>query len=182
MRAEHSTNEWELHPILRVIWNSHIQSAVIRYLAKSLFLIPNMTDSSARKEARRIICMAMATPTLFKVKTVYKMVILRSSASTKQELVCGWTFVSIHFKAPHHGNIIINVCVCIFFSFAYPIVYAIQHTRWHQDKSSEVPIWVPPSPSPKSRFSGCQSQKGLRVGCMWLIEEIQKIHSISATH
>lgn len=115
MRAEHSTNEWELHPILRVIWNSHIQSAVIRYLAKSLFLIPNMTDSSARKEARRIICMATATPTLFKVKTVYKMVILRSSASTKQELVCGWTFVSIHFKAPHHGNIIINVCVCIFF-------------------------------------------------------------------
>ena len=38
------------------------------------------------------------------MKNVYKMVILRSSASTKQELVCGSTVLSIHFKGPHHGN------------------------------------------------------------------------------
>ena len=49
---------------------------------------------------------------------------------------------------------------------AYQILYAAQHTRWHQVKPSEVPIWVPPSPSPVSWSSGCQSQEGLGVRCL----------------
>lgn len=64
---------------------------------------------------------------------------------------------------------------------AYQVLYAVQHTRWHQiktsektemwpgkrkkKKTSEVPVWVPPSPSPESWSNGCQNQKGLGVGC-----------------
>lgn len=43
----------------------YIQNAVIKYLAKSLFIIPSMTGSHAKKEATRTIPTAMATPVLF---------------------------------------------------------------------------------------------------------------------
>lgn len=42
---------------------------------------------------------------------------------------------------------------------AYWVFYAVQHRRWHHSKTNEVPVWVPPFPTPVSWSSGCQNQK-----------------------
>ena len=126
----------ELHPILCIVWNSHRWSAVIRYLAKLLFLIliyliPNI-PISARKEARRAIHIAMAIPTLFIKWRMCTKVILGSSATTEQESVCEClTALSCPSTSRDHTMEIINV-----FMFAYQLLYAIQDTTWHQDKGS----------------------------------------------
>lgn len=71
-------------------------------------------------------------------------------------------------------------------------------------KTSDLPVWVPPSPSHESRFSGSQNQKSLGIQCSvtgqtaavgpshlkrserrilcaitWSIEDIKNVHSVS---
>lgn len=63
MRADHTNNRWNwMHPIMWLTGSSDIQNRTIRNLATLLFLVPNVTGSSARKKARRAISMAVTIP------------------------------------------------------------------------------------------------------------------------
>ena len=67
------------------------------------------------------------------------------------------------------------MCLCL------PTSYFMQFRIQRDTKIREVPLWVSPPPSAKSRSSGCWSQKGLKVDCVWLIEKTEK-HSFSLSH
>ena len=47
---------------------------------------------------------------------------------------------------------------------AYQVLYAAQHIRWHQVKTSEVPIWVLPSPSLYPDPEPVKPRRGLESG------------------